>query len=448
MKLVRTLKTALLFVGDIATLYLALILTVIVRYGGAWYDQFINQHAGPFTLVFCLWIAVFYIAGLYDLRHLRNNLDFIKVLALALVVNAVIAVGFFYALPSAGISPKTNLFAFMVVFAILEVTWRRSFNRITASLQHAANIVVVGGNSTAQETIDFLEHNAQFGYRVASWIQGRSLPPHLREIGGWRRLVRDDSIELIVVPRHLKHESKLAAIFFQLFSLGVEIKDLPAFYEFVFRKIPLSEVNEEWFLENVSGRHRYYDDLKHAGEFAAACLIGIMLSPLILLIVALVALSSPGPVIYRQVRIGKNGREFVLYKFRTMRVDAEKDGPQWASTDDARSTPIGRALRYTHLDELPQLVNIVKGELSFVGPRPERPEFVKKLRKAVPYYDVRHLIKPGITGWAQIHYRKDATIDDVTEKLQHDIYYLKNRSPVIDIAIILKTIKTLFATPS
>jgi lipopolysaccharide/colanic/teichoic acid biosynthesis glycosyltransferase len=145
--------------------------------------------------------------------------------------------------------------------------------------------------------------------------------------------------------------------------------------------------------------------------------------------------------------VGEKGKEFMLYKFRTMRMDAEKDGAQWATKNDRRTTPIGGFLRASHLDELPQLWNIIRGDLSFVGPRPERPEFVAKLEARIPYYEARLFIKPGITGWAQIHHRADLTDEDVVEKLQYDIYYLKNRSPILDWAIILKTIKLLFVNP-
>jgi lipopolysaccharide/colanic/teichoic acid biosynthesis glycosyltransferase len=161
----------------------------------------------------------------------------------------------------------------------------------------------------------------------------------------------------------------------------------------------------------------------------------------------MIKLTSRGSVIYKQQRIGKNGRVFILYKFRTMIPEAESDGPKWAEEQDERVTIIGRFLRRTHLDELPQLINVIKGDLSFVGPRPERPEFVEHLKKKIPYYEIRHLIKPGITGWAQINYKYASSIDDTYEKLQFDIYYIKKRSIVLDILILLKTIKTVFINP-
>jgi lipopolysaccharide/colanic/teichoic acid biosynthesis glycosyltransferase len=238
------------------------------------------------------------------------------------------------------------------------------------------------------------------------------------------------------------------AVLYELFASGIIVTDLVSFYELIMRKVPILEIQDTWFLENIAREVNFYDPLKRASEFVGALALGIILIPFEILIAILVAVTSRGPIIYRQVRVGEKGKHFTLYKFRTMRVDAEKDGAQWASKNDARTTPIGSALRASHLDELPQLWNIIRGDLSFVGPRPERPEFVEKLEARIPYYEARLFIKPGVTGWAQINHRADLTDADVAEKLQYDIYYLKNRSPILDWAIILKTIKSIFVNPS
>jgi lipopolysaccharide/colanic/teichoic acid biosynthesis glycosyltransferase len=223
--------------------------------------------------------------------------------------------------------------------------------------------------------------------------------------------------------------------------------DLDRFYETVMRKVPLAEIEETWFLENIEGVARFYDPFKKAIEFLASIAIFMILLPIEILVALLVRSTSRGPVIYRQIRVGQGEREFTLYKFRTMRRDAERTGAQWAAQNDSRATPVGKLLRATHLDELPQLWNIIRGDISFVGPRPERPEFVAKLKAQVPFYEMRLFVKPGVTGWAQIHYRADLTLEDVEQKLQYDIYYLKNRSLFLDLTIILKTLKSIFVTP-
>ena len=230
---------------------------------------------------------------------------------------------------------------------------------------------------------------------------------------------------------------------------GIAVYDVPAFYEEVFRKVPLKNVEESWFLEHISIRRNVYDDLKRIGEAILATLTGIIILPLVVFLALLIRISSRGPVIFSQKRVGAQNRIFTLYKFRTMRAlaadgSAETKGAEWAKSGDARITFIGRILRYSHLDELPQLWNIIRGDLSFVGPRPERPEFVSLLEKEIPYYDIRHLITPGVTGWAQINYPYGSSVEDSYEKLQFDVYYLKNRSLILDIAVILKTLRTLF----
>ena len=228
--------------------------------------------------------------------------------------------------------------------------------------------------------------------------------------------------------------------------LGIEVVDLACIYETVFRKIPLAELEEVWFLENLTKRHRIYEIFKRPVEILLTIVIGIVTLPLVILVAAFIKIISSGPIIFTQQRTGKNDSVFTIYKFRTMRIDAEKDGPQWAKENDKRILPLGNILRKSHLDEWPQLLNILRGDLSLVGPRPERPEFIKDLQKDIPYYDLRHLIRPGVTGWAQINYRYGASIEDAYEKLQYDMYYLKNRSIILDILIILKTIKLLFTS--
>ena len=252
------------------------------------------------------------------------------------------------------------------------------------------------------------------------------------------------NITTIVIPAHLKKDAPAARLIYKCLTLGIEVIELSRFYEILFRKVPLAELEEVWFLEHLIYRHNIYETVSDPLERIAAVLLGIILLPLMAMIAVLIAATSPGPVIFRQKRIGKGEAEFMIYKFRTMRSDAEKDGPQWANYHkDGRATWIGKILRRSHLDELPQLINIIKGELSFVGPRPERPEFVEKLRKELPYYDLRHLTKPGITGWAQINYRYAASAEDAYQKLQYDIYYLENNSLILDFIIVIKTIKFL-----
>jgi len=445
MNLANRLKVLLLVLGDLVVLYLTLFLTLILRYRDNFYSQFINWHFLPFSIIFAIWLVIFYIAGLYDIRRLRNNLEFIKTLLLATFINALVAILFFYLIPAFGITPKTNLLIFIAIFAVIGTIWRRFFNQWLSGGSDVPNKILLLGNSNATEEIkEIVKTNPQLGYEIKASFKEN--PPNLTEIN-LTELITANGVNLIIMPRHLKRNEKLTNALYNLLTRGVTIRDSVNFYEAIARRVPLAELEESWFLENLLEHQKFYDPLKHAWEFLAALIVGIILLPLEILIAIIVKLSSRGPAIYKQVRTGQHGREFILYKFRTMKVDAEKDGIKWAKPGDKRATAFGRFLRHTHLDELPQLWNIIKGDLSFVGPRPERPELVRTLKEKVPYYEIRLLVKPGVTGWAQINHRADATTEDVVQKLQYDIYYIKNRSPLIDLTIILKTIKTIFITP-
>jgi exopolysaccharide biosynthesis polyprenyl glycosylphosphotransferase len=438
------LKVFFLFIGDIVLLYAGLFLTLMIRYGAGFWEQFEDIHAIPFTILFVPWLLVFYIAGLYDLRRLRNNLDFFKTLALSLITNAIIAVLLFYFVQSFGIAPKTNLFIFIVVFAIIELIWRRAFNRLTDSGEAPNRVVLVGNGPTAAEAELTIAENTQLGYAVVAHITEEDAT---RSPDMFKALVHENGANLVVVPRELKRKSALTPTLYELFGRGVSVIDLDSFYEIVMRKVPLADVEETWFLENIEATAKFYDQFKRAIEFLLAIVIGLILLPFEILIAIFVKLTSRGPLIYRQARVGTHGETFMLYKFRTMRRNAETNGAQWATKKDTRVTPFGKFLRASHLDELPQLWNIIRGDVSFVGPRPERPEFVSKLKTEIPFYEVRLLVKPGVTGWAQLNHRADLTTEDVKQKLQYDVYYLKNRSPILDLAIVLKTIKSLFVNP-
>jgi len=227
---------------------------------------------------------------------------------------------------------------------------------------------------------------------------------------------------------------------------GVRVVEATSLFEGLSGRIPLGDLRPSWLIFSAGfKRPRALRNVKRAGEAVLSVVLLVLAAPLLLLVALAVRLSSPGPVLYRQARVGRSGRPFDLLKFRTMRVDAEAaSGPVWASGEgDARITEVGRFLRRTRLDELPQLWNVVTGAMSFVGPRPERPHFVEKLRKVIPYYDERHGVRPGITGWAQVRFPYGSTLEDAEEKLEFDLYYVKHGSFLLDLAILLETAKVI-----
>ncbi|PIZ89767.1 MAG: hypothetical protein COX88_02055, partial [Candidatus Nealsonbacteria bacterium CG_4_10_14_0_2_um_filter_35_20] len=240
--------------------------------------------------------------------------------------------------------------------------------------------------------------------------------------------------------------SKLTQGLYKCLPLRINFMDLARAYEILLHKIPIDFVSQTWFLENLSeGEKKIYDKLKRFVDIILAFSIIIITSPLWLIFAVLIKLEDKGPVFYKQKRVGKDRNEFWLTKFRSMKIDAENGKAKWAEKDDPRITKIGRFLRKIHLDELPQMLNILKGDISLVGPRPERPEFVKKLEKEIPHYHLRHIIRPGFTGWAQIKFRYGRTVEDSHEKFQYDLYYIKNRSLFLDLGILLKTFQLFFS---
>ncbi|MDJ0690939.1 MAG: sugar transferase [Xenococcaceae cyanobacterium MO_188.B32] len=227
---------------------------------------------------------------------------------------------------------------------------------------------------------------------------------------------------------------------------GIYVYSLADFCEQFWHKIPPSYIQDDWFAftSGFSILHNRIDaKLKQVVDFLAAALLLTVTFPLTLLVAIAIKIDSPGPIFYSQVRTGLNGKKFKVYKFRSMYENAEQMGVQWAQEKDPRITKIGRWLRLARIDELPQLWNILKGDMSLVGPRPERPEFDAQLRKEIPYYDVRYLVKPGITGWAQVCYPYGASIEDAYQKVAYDLYYIKNYSLLLDAAIALKTIRVV-----
>lgn len=418
-------RQILLIIGDLGAFYVSLVIALTLRYQQIPSLEFQQQNLNSFSLVFLIWLIIFYINDLYNIRSLKNNFEFYKKWGVVTLINFVLAIGVFYFLPfTPGFTPKTNLLILSFVFGVIGFIWRRFYNRILRTGGSEYKVLIVGDSPVAQEIISHINHNPQLGYQLKQSM--------------------DDDVNLIVVPAHIKKDSVAAKKIYKNLIKGIEVMDLAMFYSSVFLKVPLAELEEVWFLENLIKKHKIYDQMKRPLEILLAIILFVILIIPALIISLLIKMTSRGPLVFKQIRIGRNEKEFTIYKFRSMREDAEKNGPQWSLEDDSRITALGKFLRLTHLDELPQLINIIRGDLSFVGPRPERPEFIEQLKKDIPYYDLRHLVRPGLTGWAQLNYRYGASSEDAYQKLQYDIYYLKNYSFWLDLSIMIKTIRLIY----
>lgn len=437
-------KKLILLAGDIALLYASLGMMLYVRYdshifpsgptANAW-----GLHKVPFFFVYTLWIMIFYSAGMYDWeRFAPRRFSLIKLVVQSIFVGTILAVFLFYFIPAFVITPKTNLFIDAAISTILLAVWRIIFLK-TISQRSKIRVLFLGSTSESALFKKHLDDSPALGYKAVAIIDhnGRS-PVDLKS------LILKEHIDLVIIVPDISQNHELLRIFYEVISLGVTVVDFSEFYESIMGKIPISVINEAWFLENLLELHkRTFETAKRLLDIIAAVLLGIPTMVLVPFIAIAIKLDSLGPVFYYQKRVGKAGKVFHFIKFRSMREGADTIEGFKGSGNDTRHTRIGKILRKTYLDELPQIINVLRGEMSLVGPRPERPEYVEELKQRVPFYAIRLLVKPGITGWAQINMTNDASVEDAPEKLQYDLYYIKNRSIITDITIMLKTASIL-----
>jgi sugar transferase (PEP-CTERM system associated) len=345
-----------------------------------------------------------------------------------------------------------SLIALPMALALM-VGWRISIHWFLGHPDFGERIIIVGSGNLAVEVARQVLNRPDAGYRIVGFVGtdsellGRSLinPRVVGLTEDLDKIVKREGIDRIVVAMG-ERRGQLPTDRLLKLSLGgeVSIEEGATFYERVTGRVSLDMIRPSWLIFTGRGRQAKLATVTRSAVHRFVALIGALLSlPIVLLTAILIKLDSRGPVFYRQERIGKNGRPFVLAKFRSMRVDAEMKGPVWASKGDERTTRVGRIIRKVRIDEIPQFWNILRGEMSFVGPRPERPHFVAQLAQEIPYYEQRHLIAPGLTGWAQIKYPYGASIEDAREKLQYDLFYVKNHSLLLDAIILFETIKII-----
>ena len=433
--MMKKIRQGVLIFGDILLAGASLILTLKLGFWERFSWEIFYNHLGPFSLLYFFWLLIFYVFGLYDLNLIRPKFEFLTRTGECLIVCFLLGLGFFYLIPLFEISPKTNLFINIVVLGILLTAWRRSFYHLF-SFYIVRRVAILGKNSSAEKLALSLKNNPQLGYRVVKFLEAEEkIYPQIKR----------NKIDTLIIATNLGKKPKLTQNLYRCLNLKIDFMDLSRAYEVLLQKIPIDFVSQSWFLENLSeGEKKTYDKLKRARDAVIAALVIGVTSPLWLIFALLIKKGDKGPVFYKQKRVGKDREIFWLWKFRSMVQGAEKREAKWAEKDDPRITKVGRVLRKSHLDELPQLISVLKGSLSLVGPRPERPEFVSNLEKEIPHYHLRHIIKPGITGWAQINFRYARSVSDSHQKFQFDLYYIKNRSSALDLGILLKTFQLFF----
>ncbi len=389
------------------------------------------------TQLFLLAAIILFIAGLYDVSKAKNSWAFYQKIIISALVWTIFGVIYFYINPKNAIAPKTILLLTAVIGFGLISLWRFFYNKfISTTLKY--NIIFAGRTKEVAQLINAIQNEPQMGYLVLGVIDENE-PSSLTLA----------SANIIVLAPHMAANENLMKKLYQSLFQQVSIVNLADFYESVMHRIPPFTFSEGWFVANLREQQKkIYDRFRILTDYILATIIGIFFIATIPFIALAIKLNSKGKIFFSQNRVGRQGLIFKVYKYRTMKSltadgSAETGGPQFAADKDARITSVGKFLRLTRLDEIPQFINILKGEMSVIGPRPERPEFVTQLTEKMPYYSLRHLIKPGLTGWAQIHNAYYGTIEENLQKLEYDLFYIKNRGLTLDVSIILRTVNTI-----
>jgi len=409
---------------------------------------------GKALLVAAVCQLCFYYADLYDLRVLSDRRElFVRIVQATGIASIVLATLYFW-FPALVLGRGVFMIAAFLVMLLI-IGWRAAYEWISRQVAPRERLLIVGTGSAAVDLARELhDRRLEFGVDIVGFVDadpalvGQPLlnPGIIGTVDDIPGIVSRKSVDRVVVsladargrlPMHTLLEMKLA---------GVQFDHLASVYEEYTGKIALENLRPSWLIFSHGFRKsRWLSAFKRATDVSVAVVGLLICFPLLAVIAIAVRATSPGPALYHQRRVGLLGREFIVHKFRSMRVDAEADtGPVWAAkVGDPRATRIGVFLRRTRFDELPQLWNVLVGEMSLVGPRPERPEFVRQLTGEIPFYGQRHVVRPGLTGWAQVRYTYGASTEDALQKLQYDLYYIKNMSAALDVFILLATIKTV-----
>ncbi|GHT53129.1 hypothetical protein FACS1894106_3480 [Spirochaetia bacterium] len=435
---------------DILVLIMSVYLALVIRWLNipSLHDFFVHLHVMLPVLIG--WILCFYTLGLYSLEMPYTGYKAIWLIFFVTVICALIGFTIYYLNYQSQIVPKTILALFSFLAFTLISLWRWLFNLISRKLFSGVNIVFIGINNTVT---DLLNHINDFSYMVYNipfifddTYEGEDYRgiPVLKEKDLFIGEIKKNNIRAVVLAHDKNISYILQDTLFELLHSHVYFFNIADFYETYMRRIPIDAVNELWFLRRIDlSIKSFYQYIKRIVDIVMALLMFIVTLPFMPLIILIIKMESPGPAFFRQKRVGLFAREFFIIKFRTMRTADNSHEP--TVKDDARITKSGRFFRRTRIDEIPQCINVLKGDMSFIGPRPERPELVCELEKEVPFYRQRLLVKPGLSGWDQVsgEYHSPSR-EDTRKKLQYDLYYIKNMSLFLDISIFFKTIMTVF----
>ncbi len=454
-------RTIGLITADIAIVFVAIVLALYLRLGwdGTAFQILENNALNKVALAASVCLVSIYLYDLYDYGVMHHRREMLLRLIQATGVAWMVLALLYYLIPPLMIGRGTMLYSLALTLVLLLI-WRTLIHFLTGHPDLGEKILILGAGKAAAATANVVFQRRDAGYRIAGFVavpgvENGDSPRSRSELGGveilgtcddLERIVSEKKIDRIVVALAQRRGNfPTDSLLRMSLENSVDIEECASFYERVTGQVHLDMLRPSWLI--FSGRVR---DTRLTVVFReivnrSLALVGLVFSmPIVLISAIIIKLESEGGILYRQQRVGKNGTTFELLKFRSMKHDAEADGtPVWATSDDDRATTFGKFIRKVRIDEIPQFWNILKGEMSFIGPRPERPHFVAELAEQIPFYDHRHLVAPGLTGWAQIKYPYGASVHDAREKLQYDLYYIKNQTLALDAIIIFETVKTV-----
>jgi exopolysaccharide biosynthesis polyprenyl glycosylphosphotransferase len=451
-------RRVMLLNGDIIAEILALVFALYVWGNQAEFlgfsIRFILERV-PNWFLFLPLVWLFLMIGIYDVRKAHSWNHTLQSVATAAVIASMLYLGVYFTSPPESL-PRIGVAAFILGSVVFTLIWRFFYIRVLTSAQFLRRVLLVGGGVSGRillKSFNKLDHQPYFilgiidddPAKMDQEIEGYKVLGNGKEL---LDIVRKERISDIIVAITGAINGETFQALLDLQELGVEITRMPVAYEDLNQQVPIRILEADWILRSFvddTGVSGAYPVIKRLMDLVGGS-IGVLIFLILLPMVAFLILMDDGfPIFYRQERLGKSAKPYKIIKFRTMVKNAELNGKaQWASENDQRVTTIGRILRRTHIDEFPQFLNVLKGEMSLVGPRSERPSLINKLQKQVPFYRARLLVKPGVTGWAQINYGYPETVDETIDKLEYDLFYIKNRTILLDIRIILGTPATIF----
>jgi sugar transferase (PEP-CTERM system associated) len=448
-------RTFWLILADAAIVYSGVVLAMYLRLGFAGSENELSAKNGwlKITLATSVCLLILYFYDLYDYIVMTNRRELMLRLVQALGIAWALLALLFYFVPPLLIGRGVSVISVPLVLALL-LGWRIFIHLLTGHPEIGEKILVVGTGQTALDTAEAVWERRDAGYRIVGFVSENGAKPREKlgrsEILGravdLEGIIRNEKIDRVVIAvRERRGAFPTEALLKMSLAGDVSIEECTSFFERITGKVHVDMLRPSWLIFAGRRRDSPVRILISESIHRLLALIGLITSlPIALITAVLIKIDSRGPILYRQERVGRNGKTFNVIKFRSMKTDAEADGkPMWAVSNDERTTRVGKVIRKLRIDEIPQFWNILKGEMNFVGPRPERPHFVKQLTTEIPYYDHRHLVAPGLTGWAQIKYPYGASVSDAIQKLQYDLYYIKNQSIALDMVIVFDTVKTV-----